>query len=262
MLVRLHGCLITAISFALGLTAGHAAASRQVHPGEYHPADVQQGARLFAAHCASCHGSAGDTIPGADLRAGRLRRASTDADLSRLIASGIPGMGMPPHALSPPELVALVAYVRNMRDFDSRSVPLGDPARGQALFEGKGACLSCHSVGARGRRIAPDLTAIGNLRSAGGLERTLLDPTASLLPFNRSIRAVTKDGRIVTGRRLNEDTYTVQLIDDEERLLSLDKADLREYTVLKTSAMSSYRGIFTAQELADLLAYLVNLKGI
>lgn len=264
MLVRFCCCLISALSIALNSSVGHSAAVQplQLHPGEYNPADIQQGARLFAAQCASCHGSAGDAIPGANLRTGQLRRASSDDDLSRLITSGIPGTGMPPHKFSAPELVALVAYIRTMRDFDSRSVPLGDPARGKALFEGKGACLNCHSVGARGRRVAPDLTAIGNLRSAATLERTLVEPTANMLPFNRSVRAVTKDGRIIGGRRLNEDTYTVQLIDDEERLVSLDKAELREYTVLKTSAMPSYGDTFSAQELADVLAYLLTLKGI
>jgi hypothetical protein len=51
------------------------------------------------------------------------------------------------------------------------------------------------------------------------------------------------------------------LIDDQEQLLSLSKADLREYTVLTTSAMPSYKDKLTAQEMADLLAYLVSLKG-
>jgi cytochrome c1 len=74
------------------------------------------------------------------------------------------------------------------------------------------------------------------------------------------VRAVTKDGRTITGRRLNEDTYTVQVIDDQERLLSLTKADLREYTVLTTSPMPSYKDL-TADELADLIAYLLSLKG-
>ena len=65
----------------------------------------------------------------------------------------------------------------------------------------------------------------------------------------------------MTGRRLNEDTYTVQLIDDQERLRSFDKASLREFTVLMESPMPSYADQLTEQELADLLAYLVSLKG-
>ncbi|PYR60065.1 MAG: hypothetical protein DMF91_13130 [Acidobacteria bacterium] len=75
------------------------------------------------------------------------------------------------------------------------------------------------------------------------------------------MRAVTRDGKVINGRRLNEDTYTVQLMDDQERLVSLAKADLRDYTILKTSLMPSYKDTLGADDLADLVAYLLSLKG-
>jgi hypothetical protein len=83
-----------------------------------------------------------------------------------------------------------------------------------------------------------------------------------MLPANRPVRAVTVDGKVITGRRLNEDTYTVQLIDEQERLLSLSKANLREFTVLKSTPMPSYKDKFSSQELADLEAYLLSLRGV
>ena len=82
-----------------------------------------------------------------------------------------------------------------------------------------------------------------------------------MLPVNRSVRAVTRDGKVITGRRLNEDTYTVQLIDPTERLVSLSKSDLREYTVVKTSPMPSYKNELSSGELDDVVAYLRTLKG-
>tara|TARA_B100000470_G_C19441165_1_gene237336 strand:- start:155 stop:409 length:255 start_codon:yes stop_codon:yes gene_type:complete len=82
-----------------------------------------------------------------------------------------------------------------------------------------------------------------------------------MLPVNRNVRAVDQEGTLFTGRRLNEDTYTVQLIDQAERLVSLVKADLREFTVLTTSAMPSYEETLSEQERADVLAYLLSLKG-
>ena len=100
-------------------------------------------------------------------------------------------------------------------------------------------------LAARARRSGPNLSQIGSIRPASLLEQVLVDPTAAMLPQNRSIRAVTTSGQVVTGRRLNEDTYTVLLIDAQERLVSLVKADLREYTVIKTSPMPSYKDTLT-----------------
>jgi mono/diheme cytochrome c family protein len=82
-----------------------------------------------------------------------------------------------------------------------------------------------------------------------------------MLPINRPVRAVTRDGRTIRGRRLNEDTYSVQLIDDQERLVSLMKTDLREYEVGTTSPMPSFAKTFNGDELANLVAYLLSLKG-
>jgi mono/diheme cytochrome c family protein len=75
------------------------------------------------------------------------------------------------------------------------------------------------------------------------------------------VRIVTKDGTVITGRRLNEDTYSLQIIDDRERLRSLLKSDVREFTIATTSAMPTYKDTLTAEEQADVLAYLLSLKG-
>jgi putative heme-binding domain-containing protein len=140
-------------------------------------------------------------------------------------------------------------------------VKAGDAGRGRAVVEGKGACSRCHRVGAQGSRVGPDLSDVGATRSAGSLLRSLSDPTSQMMPINRPVRAVTTDGKVVNGRRLNEDTYSVQLIDDQERLVSLVKSDLREYTILTASPMPSYKDRLTPDEMADVVAYLLSLKG-
>jgi putative heme-binding domain-containing protein len=109
--------------------------------------------------------------------------------------------------------------------------------------------------------VAPDLSDIGAVRSAGSLQRSLLDPASQTMPINRPVRVVMKDGTIVNGRRLNEDTYSLQIMDDHEHLRAFVKADLREYTIATTSAMPSYRSALSGDEIADLLAYLLSLKG-
>jgi len=197
-----------------------------------------------------------------NFRAGVFKRVVTDNDLRATITNGVPGTAMQPFAFGPGELTAVVSYLRNMNKFDARSAVLGDASRGRALFEGAGNCSSCHAVNGKGPRVAPDLGEIGLLRTPDLIHRTLLDPPGTMLPVNRAVRAVTKDGKVISGRRLNEDTYTVQIMDDQEHLVSLSKADLHELTVLKTTPMPSYKDKFKPQEMADLEAYLLSLKGV
>lgn len=228
----------------------------------YYPADIQYGAQIFATQCTACHGTSGDLIPGVNFRAGIFKRVVSDNDLRATITTGVPGTEMRPFAFGASELTGIVSYLRNMNSFDAKGSVIGNAARGQALFQGAGNCTSCHAINGKGPRVAPDLGDIGVLRTADLLHRKLVDPAGNLLPVNRSVRAVTKDGKTINGRRLNEDTYTVQLIDEQEHLVSLTKADLREFTVLKTTSMPSYKDKFSAQELADVEAYLLSLRGV
>lgn len=241
------------------VTGGPFAAQNQ--PGQYAQADIQYGSRIFAAQCTVCHGPTGDMVPRVDLRTGRYRRASNDNQLRALLTTGIPGTGMLPFKFDSSELTMLVAYLRNMRDFDARAVTLGDAGLGQVVFEGSGGCAGCHRVNGKGPRVAPELSEIGAVRSADALQRSLIDPSGSIQPVNRFVRAVPRNGKIISGRRLNEDTYTVQLIDEQERLVSLAKADLRDYTVIMTSPMPAYKDKLGSRELADVVAYLLSLKG-
>jgi len=230
--------------------------------GQYSRTDVEAGQRLYGPQCQVCHGANGDGVPGIDLKLGRFRRASSDDDLARTITSGVPGTGMPPFVLRPEELVAIVAFIRAGFDPASASVRVGDATRGRALFQAKAQCAQCHRVNGQGPRVAPDLSDIGAIRTLAALQRALLTPNESLLPIHRPVTVVTKDGRTLHGRRLNEDTYTVQIIDEQENLVSLAKADLRDLTVGTQSKMPSYADRLTTEEVADVIAYLVSLKGL
>ena len=250
----------TLLTLALGGGRIAAQGASQDHQNQYSAIDIETGSRLYAGQCALCHGPNGELVAGVDLRRGRFRRALSDEQIGRVIRTGIPDAGMPGFALQPSEVDGLVAFIRAGFDVTATAVRVGNAAPGQALFEGKGRCGTCHRVDGKGPRVAPDLSDIGAIRSPSALQRSVLDPTSAMLPINRPVRAVTRDGRTFRGRRLNEDTYTVQLIDDQERLVSLAKADLREYEVGTSSPMPSFAKTFNADELADLVAYLVSLK--
>lgn len=258
----LHHLLRAAVGVVLlGVTASLASAQSSADH-QYTSADIEAGSRLYSNQCALCHGTNGDGVNGVDLRRGVFRRSVSDDDLSAVITNGIAAVGMPSFKFQPTELTAVLAFIRAGFDPAGTAVRIGNPSRGKTLFAGKGACATCHRVNGVGPRTAPDLSDIGAVRTPAALQRSLLDPTSAMLPINRPVRAVTKDGRTVQGRRLNEDTYTVQLIDDRERLVSLIKADLKTYELGKTSPMPAASRTLAADEIADVLAYLLTLKGL
>ena len=144
----------------------------------------------------------------------------------------------------------------------SAQAPAGNPSAGAEIVTGKGQCLTCHRVQGKGSRLGPDLADIGATRRREQLRASLVDPDAEILPEHRRYRVVTRDGETIAGRLMNHDTFQVLMMDEKEQLRSFDKATLREHGFIKGSAMPSYRETLSAQELADVLAYLETLKGV
>jgi putative heme-binding domain-containing protein len=201
-------------------------------------------------------------VPGTDLAHGKFRHTDTDEGLQQIIKAGIPGTAMPPHTFRDFQAFTIVAFLRSMAASSQSATAPGDPANGRALFEGKGNCQSCHRVLGTGSRLGPDLSDIGANRRAVEIQKSILEPDAEILPQNRFVRVVAKDGAATTGRLLNQDAFTVQLMDSKERLLSFQKANLKEFAFLDKSPMPSYQGKLTTTEVADVVSYLVSLKGI
>jgi putative heme-binding domain-containing protein len=257
----------------IGLLVLAAAVAVVAQEHTYTPAEIEAGARLYQSSCAGCHGPNGDMVPGIDLLRGQFRRGTTDTEIIRIIRSGIPGTTMPPSSFSEAQAGTIVAFLRSAVTAGGRGgrggrggggggVATGNASNGKALFESKGACATCHRVGNSGPRVAPDLTEIGIFRPPTELHSKLVDPNALVRPGNRFVELTPKRGAKVTGRLLNQDTYTVQLIDSSERLLSMKRSDLQDVTFIKDSPMPSYRDKLSATELDDLVAYLVSLKGL
>jgi putative heme-binding domain-containing protein len=243
---------IALFASAAGLYAQHS----------FTPIDVEDGGRLYRANCSICHGAQGDGIAGIDLGHGKFRRAKNDDDIAAIIRTGIAGTAMPPNNFSDFQSLTIVAYLHSIAAATATSTSGGNPAAGKAIYDGKGGCASCHRIRGEGSRRGPDLSDIGNLRLGGELERSITDPDAEILPQNRTFRAVSKEGATITGTLLNEDKYAVQVLDSTGRLVSLSRANLKESSVLEKSPMPSYKDKLSKSELADLVSYLVSLKGV
>lgn len=135
----------------------------------------------------------------------------------------------------------------------------GNAARGKALVASSG-CMNCHRIGDTGSRMGPDLSDIGDRRTPERLQRSLVAPDEEVLPENRFVSVVLKDGTTMRGRLLNHDALSVQFIDSKEQLRSVQTKDMRGYTILTQGLMPSFESKLSAQQLADVVAYLGTLK--
>jgi putative heme-binding domain-containing protein len=143
---------------------------------------------------------------------------------------------------------------------DQNEGPAGDAERGKALVESSG-CFDCHRIDERGSRLGPNLTRIGGRRTPVRLRQALVAPDEEVVPDNRFVRIVTKDGTTVTGKLLNQDAISVQLMDPKEELKTYLRANIREYTIIDKGLMPSVEGKLNAQQVADIVSYLSSLKG-
>jgi putative heme-binding domain-containing protein len=176
-----------------------------------------------------------------------------------IVLRGIPNTAMPPSNFSEAQASAIVQFLRAKAGRAAANA--GNASNGRVIFTGKGNCTSCHRISGSGSRTGPDLSEIGRMRHSTDLERAIVEPDFAVAPSNRYVRAVTKDGATITGRMLNQDMFTVQLIDSKEQLRSLVRADLKEFTFFDKSPMPSFRGKLTDADIADLVSYLVSLQG-
>ena len=245
------------------LLAGRLAPGQVSEPGlqpKTTPEDLAEGERIFGTQCSYCHGPKGEGGQGPVLAVPRLTHAPVDQTLFHVIREGIPGTRMPASALTTTQTWQVAAYVRTLGRVEAPK-SIGDPRRGRQIFVTKGGCTKCHTIGGHGGAIGPDLTDIGDRRDAAELRTSLLEPDASVPLDFLQVRVVTKAGRSLTGVRINEDAFSIQIRDLSNQFYSFWKNELTDIVKEpKRSNMPSYQSILTTGELNDLLAYLESLQ--
>lgn len=240
---------------------------------------AQLGEFQFRANCAFCHGlGARGGGRGPDLTRAKKKHGSADADLFRTINDGVPGTAMPPNGatqqgvgMTPEEIWQVITYIRSVEKKAPAEIP-GDAAHGKSLFDGSAACATCHMMNGKGGRLGPDLTAAGSARSIDYLIESVRSPSRRLAQgiseamkeFSQeyeTVTVVTADGTKLQGVVLNEDSFTLQMMDLREQIHLFDKDKLKSYEKTRESLMPAYDAkILSDKDLQDILAYMLSVS--
>jgi cytochrome c oxidase cbb3-type subunit III len=271
-------CLRTGILLALIAAAAPATAQIASPPAAVtrnplagDPKAITDGAVLFRQECAFCHGvSARGGMRGPDLTTGSWTHGGSDADVSATITGGVPGTAMPPNKLTEDEVWRIVSYLRTLEK--APAAAKGDSRRGESLFFGATRCSSCHIVNGRGGRLGPELTTVGSARSRAYIVESIREPGKHLSEVRGlgeatqkfdTVSLTTADGRTIVGVPMNEDTFSVQVMDMSERVQSFDKKTLKSFRHENRSLMPVYDANRLGDtDLDDVVAYLQTLRAV
>ena len=233
---------------------------------------VQEGASQFRIDCAMCHGLHGQGgSRGPDLTRGVWTHGSSDAEIFRTIAQGVSGTLMPANDLSDAETWEIIAYLRTLSPARPKTVP-GDTKTGEKLFFGDANCSLCHMVDGNGGRLAPDLSRIGSERSPEYLAGKIREPNRALAPGlmepgrewpleYQTVTVVTREGKTITGVVRNEDSFSIEFMDQGENLRLYLKKELQKITHEETTLMPIFgEDLLSKSQLRDIVAYLDGLR--
>jgi PQQ-dependent dehydrogenase, methanol/ethanol family len=219
-------------------------------------ADIAAGQQLFQKSCISCHGGNAKGGRGPDLTTGQWRWGGSDDAILKNILSGIPGTQMPAFPMAGSDGESIVAYLRSLHLNAPEEKLTGDPAAGRSLFFGSAKCAQCHRFGGRGGRLGPDLSSIRHERKASELQEAIANPDKSLRRGYETVEVRLASGGLLRGAKKNEDTFSIQIMDEQEKLHMLLKKDLREIKTPHKSLMPAVD--LTAAALDNLIAFLKN----
>jgi cytochrome c oxidase cbb3-type subunit III len=260
----------------LAMVFAVAARAQDKNPFASDPNAAKLGESQFRANCAFCHGlGARGGGRGPDLTRAQKRHGNADADLYRTINEGVPGTAMPPNGatqqgvgMTEDEIWQVISYIRSVqKKTDAQAT--GNAAHGKELFFGSAACSTCHMMQGKGGRLGPDLTTTGTARSIEYLVESVRNPSRRLAQgiseamkeFSQeyvTVTAVDANGQKFQGTVLNEDNFTLQMMDTREQLHLFDKSKLKSLEESRQSLMPAYdQKMLPEKDLQDLIAFLL-----
>jgi cytochrome c oxidase cbb3-type subunit 3 len=236
------------------------------------------GESQFRANCAFCHGlGARGGGRGPDLTRAQKRHGNGDADLFRTINEGVPGTAMPPNGatqqgvgMTEEEIWQVISYIRSVQ-VKAPAQPTGNGAHGKEVFYGSAGCSTCHMIHGKGGRLGPDLSAAGSARSTSYLVESIREPSRRLAQgiseamkeFSQeyeTVKVETAEGQKFIGVVLNEDHFTLQMMDTRENLHLFEKEKLKSFEKTRESLMPAYdQKTLGDKDVQDILAYLLEV---
>jgi cytochrome c oxidase cbb3-type subunit 3 len=268
-----------AYTVLLLLAACIATCAQDTNPFANDPKAVAAGESQFRANCAFCHGlGARGGGRGPDLTRAQKRHGKTDGDLFRTINDGIPGTAMPQNGttsqgvgMTAEEIWQVIAYIRSVEK-KSDAPSLGNAAHGDKLFHGAAGCFTCHMVKGKGGRLGPELTNVATARSTESLVESirypsrrlatgLIENTKEFPQEYETVSVVTAGGQTFRGVTLDEDNFSVQMMDTQQQIHLFEKDKLKSFTKTRESLMPAYNETtLSEQDLRDVLAYLFEVS--
>lgn len=262
--------------FLLIATAANGADDRNPLAGD--PKAAKAGEYEFRINCALCHGlGAHGGGRGPDLTRAQKKHAHSDAELFQVISNGIPGTVMPANGtngqgvgMTDEEIWQIITYIRSV-EVKVPAKPTGNAAHGKELFYGDANCSLCHMVEGKGGRVGPELTSVGGSRTREAIVDSVRNPsrrlawglTESTKEFPQeyeTITVVTADGKEIKGVALNEDNFSVQIMDASEQIYLLEKDKLLSFKKSRESMMPVYNPeVLSDKDLDDIVAYLISV---
>ncbi len=271
-------CAVGVLAALLFISAGLIPVRAQdKNPLAKDPNAAKLGEFEFRANCAFCHGlGARGGGRGPDLTRIQKKHGNSDADIFRTINEGVPGTAMPPNGatqqrvgMTEEEIWQVVSYIRSVQVKTSGQAT-GNAAHGKELFSGSAACASCHMMEGKGGRLGPDLTATGTARSVDYIVESVRNPsrrlaqglTEAMKEFSQeyeTVNVVDERGQKFQGVVLNEDNFTLQMIDTREQVHLFEKEKLRSLDKSRESLMPKYdEKMLPEKDLQDIVAYLLS----
>jgi cytochrome c oxidase cbb3-type subunit 3 len=221
---------------------------------------LDQGKAVFRSNCAFCHGLTAQGGRGPNLISSAMLHSSPDDAIKVIITRGVPGTTMPAFDFHTDDLDNLVQFLHSLSGaHDTGAKVPGDPVAGGLVYSRNG-CSNCHRIGDAGSIYGPELTRVGAGRSLDYIRQSIVDPSADIAENYGGVTVVTKDGRRVSGVRVNEDTFTVQIRKPDQAFALFDKSATKEVIHETKSMMPAYNHL-SATDLQNLLAYLETLRG-